>query len=241
MNPNCFEPGRPRARAFAQTAALALTLAAPWAQAARPLATDDAGVLAEGDCEWESVLLHARAPGGPAERGLANQLACGVNGSTQLSIAHVAVKSDDAHAQSLVLGGKTELLDPASRVLAVTLFYGASFDRSGGDGYRPAARSLGVIGTSEPVDGWTTHVNLGWARDVAAKDNGLTWNLALEHSLTDRLDAGVEWLGAERCRPSWGAGLRYTLPEHWSFNLGLLAETGASGPRLWSAGLKFAF
>lgn len=222
--------------------ALALALAVPAAHAARPLATEDAGVLAPHDCEWESVAIAARSRGTAAGWALSNQIGCGVGLRSQLALARVVSGADGAGNPAWQLGGKTELLAGDEQPLSLALAYGASQDRpAGGHGHQPGARSLSLVGSYSPADGWTTHANLGWVRDPAAKVNGLTWNLALEGRLGEGVDVGAEWFGQQHASPQWGLGLRYTPSHRWSFNLGLAASTDAGQARSGSAGLTLAF
>ncbi|MFO1337008.1 MAG: hypothetical protein U1F53_02035 [Burkholderiaceae bacterium] len=226
----------------ARACALAMALAVPAAEAARPLATEDAGVLAPHGCEWESVVIDASSRGAPAERAWSNQIACGVGAGTQLALAHAAPRADGRGEPAWLLGGKTELLAGDDAPVALTLAYGAGYVRpAGGRGYQPAGRSVALVGSFSPAEGWTAHANLGWARDAAADASGASWNLALEDALTATIDVGAEWFGAQHASPQWGLGLRYTPSEHWSFNLGRTASTDAGQARVWSAGLKFAF
>ncbi len=230
------------ARLKACACALATGLALPMAHAARPLVTEDAGVLSPHDCEWESVGISAHGRANAAERAWSNQIACGVGWRTQLALAHVVAVGDGDSDPAWVLGGKTELLAGDDQPLALTLAYGASQGRPAGSrGYQPGGRSVNLVGSFSPLDGWTTHVNLGWARDAAANANGFTWNVALEDSLSETVDLGAEWFGQQHARPQWGLGLRYTPSDRWSFNLGLAASTDAAQTRVWSAGLKLAF
>ena len=211
MRHTAFPPASPTARASALAAAMTLALAAPPVQAARPFATEDAGVLASKDCEWESVLLAAHARQSADGRAWSNQIACGIGAGTQLALAYAAVRSSGQDEPAWMLAGKTELLAGDDQPLALTLAYVASENRpAGSHGYQAAGRSINLVGTLSPTDGWTAHANLGWARDTAADSSGFTWNIALETSLSETIDAGAEWLGVQHASPQWGLGLRYT-------------------------------
>ncbi len=64
-------------------ACAALPLAA---QAGRPLATEDAGVLDAGSCEFEAFAATERATASPVLRSHAFQVGCGVGARTQLAL-----------------------------------------------------------------------------------------------------------------------------------------------------------
>lgn len=242
MRDSTFLSAIPLARANALAATLTTALAAVPAQAARPFATEDAGVLSPHDCEWESVLIAALARHEPTERAWSNQIACGVGAGTQLALAQVAARVDGHGEPGWVFGGKTELLAGDDQPLTLALADGATEARPAGSRrYQPGCRSLNLVGSFSPADGWTAHANLGWLRDAAANDSGFTWNLAAEDNLSETVDIGAEWFGVQHAAPQWGLGLRYTPSDHWSFNLGLIGSTDADQARVWSAGLKFAF
>lgn len=211
------------------------------AHAGRPLATEDAGVLAEHDCEWEAVAARLNLPGTESENALANQVACGTPWRTQIALAHVAARADEQTAQDVILGGKTLLWGDDDSPLALTLAYGLSWGKAGSESFRPSAQFANLVTTIQPTEGWTLHLNAGWCRDPVSDTSTHTWSTAVEMAFSPTVDVGAEYLGAEHSLPQWGVGLRYTPSDTWSFNLGYLEQTGPARAQLVSAGLKFAF
>ena len=92
---------------LAVVSALALSGAA---QAARPLATEDADVLDRGQCEAEGVIAQSKPAGQPSTRGWTALGTCGVGANTQLILAYNRSRTDDASLSGLLFGGKTALM-----------------------------------------------------------------------------------------------------------------------------------
>ncbi|HYJ98956.1 MAG TPA: hypothetical protein VEX14_12920, partial [Burkholderiaceae bacterium] len=77
--------------------------------AGRPLQTEDAGVLARGECEVEGSTARLSAAGA-VERSHGLQLGCGIGISTQLALAGMLLQGDAADdARGAELNGKTAL------------------------------------------------------------------------------------------------------------------------------------
>lgn len=106
MNPLC------RARSVLSPVCWAvLWMASLPVQAGRPFATEDAGVLAQKECEWESFAARERTHGAPSETGWNTQVGCGVGFKTQVALAFGRNKSESAHTNALGLSAKTGLID----------------------------------------------------------------------------------------------------------------------------------
>lgn len=72
----------------------------PPADAARPLVTDDAGVLEAGECEIETFIERSRVRGEPAYLGGSVQPGCGIGLRTQLSLIGARFDGDPAATQA---------------------------------------------------------------------------------------------------------------------------------------------
>jgi hypothetical protein len=170
----------PRAARLILLGLLACTGAA---QAGRPLATEDAGVIEAGGCEIEAVWASHRAGGARSHLGTA-QFGCGVAGHTQLALLAGRERADGSSAQLFVAIGKHQLHswgpEDAQSQFAIAWSLqarrepGASLGRSGAD--VKAVWSVPMAGLA------TLHANLGHARDLVAREASTTWNLALEHN-----------------------------------------------------------
>lgn len=79
------------------------------AHAARPLSTDDTGVLDKGGCEAEAVLSRDKSEGVTA-RGQSLQLGCGLGGRTQAAIAVDQAREDGLRVRGITASGKFALL-----------------------------------------------------------------------------------------------------------------------------------
>src|SRR5678816_3807327 len=98
-----------RCLAWAVLITTSCTLTLPAANAARPLATDDAGVLNSAECEIDTFVERSRVRDEPSYLGGSLQAGCGIGLSTQLSVVGARFDGDPATTQ-LGLAGKTALI-----------------------------------------------------------------------------------------------------------------------------------
>ena len=247
MEKNRASPRRPRhARAFRATVAAAVLAGAAPAWAGRPFATEDAGVLERGDCEWESLAGRSRSRGSPTERSLSTQLGCGLGWDTQGAVAAGRGRAGDDRSQAWSLGFKTALPsiegNSTEQAAAFALAYGAEVDRQGEQrSYRRSSAFVNLAATRPLGAGWTAHANLGWRRDHAERRDSTTWALALERAAGESFDLGVEAYGDDRGGRWLGAGLRWNLGKAWSLNASYAANAETPAVRLAVVGFKFAF
>lgn len=216
----------------------------PLAQAARPLTTEDAGVLAPQACEWDSSLAQLRAKGSPAETGWTTQIGCGVGFGTQLALAYSGSESGGERADGLALGGKTGLSkadggDEAGPSWA--LAWGATFARRGDLPLYWDAAYLNLVFTQPIADRLTLHANLGWLHSHVERHDTATWNLAAEYALSPRIDATAEIYGYGAHRPWMAAGLRLAAGESLSVNASYALRRDHERTNLFSIGLVLAF
>jgi hypothetical protein len=92
------------ANPIAAALSMALLAFAGHVQAGRPFATEDAGVLAQKECEWESFAARARTRGEPRETGWSTQIGCGVGFKTQVALAFGRSKFESENTNALALG-----------------------------------------------------------------------------------------------------------------------------------------
>lgn len=218
------------------------------AQAARPLQTDDAGVLAQGDCEVEAAWARQRQAPGEGGRETSVQLGCGVGWQSQVDFGLARLRGA-SHESGAALGGKTGLWQAQATGEdgggALALGWGLSAAKAQGGAWRHAGSSLTLIG-SLPVTGpLTLHANLGHERDEIENQRATTWGLALEHA---GLGADARWVpvaevyGDDRSRARWNLGLRHNVEvEKFVLDLAFGRPFGRHRPSLLTLGLTASF
>jgi hypothetical protein len=209
------------------------------AHAARPLATDDTGVLEPGRCELEAVQSREKADG-PALQGHSLQLGCGVGARTQLALAVDQTKEDGTRVRGATLGGKLSVLpgDEASWSVSGSV----RWSQTPGQGHDHASTAVSLLHTRSLSPQWLLHANLGHERDAIEQRGATTWGLALEHSGWGPVALMGELVGDDRAPPAWNIGLRWTVvPETWVLDLAYGQQLAGGRPKAWSLGLKLAF
>lgn len=212
------------------------------AQAGRPFATEDAGVLAQKECEWESFAARAKARGESSASAWSTQVGCGVGFKTQLALAFARSKFESERANAWALSGKTGLIDGGEDGTSVTLAYGAVSAKGPGDGsYRLNNTAINLALTRPLPADWTVHANVGWSRDRPNKLDSTTWAIAAEWAATEQWSVGAETYGDDRNKPWLGVGVRWTLSKAWSLNASYAVNRETPRTSAGSVGFKFAF
>ncbi len=222
---------------------LTLVCAAPLfsAHAGRPLATEDAGVLDPRDCEWESFAARGTERGSSAVNTLSTQLGCGVGLGTQLALAVQRESSDGQHANALVLGGKTALIERKDDTPGLTLAWGAASVKLPFEAMKHERTALNLVLSHELAKALTGHANLGWVRSESARRTAMTWNLATEYALGHGVDVMAEYYGEQHDKPWFGAGVRLAATDKLSFDASYSLQSGAAKAKLLTIGAKLAF
>jgi hypothetical protein len=225
-------------------AALGATLTATPAFAGRPLQTEDAGVMARGECEVEGSAARLSAAD-TDERSRALQLGCGIGGSTQLALAVALLRGDAADgARGAELNGKTELWRGAGGddAPALVLAYGVLGVKFGGDGWRHAASQARLVYTRTLHPEWLLHANLGHARDERSHARSTTWGLAFEHSGIGAIAPMAELFGRDREPAWWNLGVRASVArDTLYFDASFGQQMSAARARLTTLGFKAVF
>lgn len=220
---------------------MAVALTASAAHAARPLATEDAGVLARGECEWESVGARLQAEPGVTAHAWNTQVACGAGGQTQLALGYAHTRDAESHDQALAFSGKTGLRDGGNEGTSVAITYGVNLLRTSVSHFRLDAAALNLA-LSKPLPGaLVVHANVGWLHTVDDHRSVTTWNLAIEHPLVDGVDIGGEVYGDDHASPMVALGLRWALTRRIDLNASLARQSGDAHARLLTVGAKWAF
>lgn len=232
-------------------AALALAAAALPAQAARPLATDDAGVIAAGTCELEAAAGSTRVEEDDARLSLRERgalLACGLPFDAQAGLAYSHASAAGARAQGLALAGKWALWSGAGEAAPALALSGAlawSRESASGQGWQREGSELRLIGTL-PLAAVLLHANLGHARAAQGGAKATLWGLALEAQPIEA--AGLGWAplaevyGDDRGKRLAAIGLRLTLqPERLFVDTAFTRQQAGGKARGWQAGMRWAF
>ncbi|MBY4945933.1 hypothetical protein K6V92_04765 [Cupriavidus respiraculi] len=191
-------------------AAMALPLAAPWqaAQAARPLVTDDARIVDPQSCRLEAWLRFHRD--GTERWALPG---CNVTGNFELTFGGAVQSYGDGTALTdIQLQGKTVLKPVQANGYGVALVFGGVNHPKAED-----RKALGTAYAYVPLtvsfadDHYVLHTNLGISRDREARETRMTWGIATEAVLNQRLTAIAESFGENRGNPWYQLGLRIWL------------------------------
>lgn len=238
MHKFCIYPPRKRfPSSLAILLAGALTASTAWA--GRPLVTEDAGVLARGDCEWESFVGRQ---GSPRLRFGSTQLGCGIGGASQLALGGARTLAPHGNASAMTLSGKTAFGAPGEGdprlALAYTLF-----------GAREASDKLDYTGAeikgvlTQPWAGWLLHANAGLLLPHGGHDRRTIWAFAIERpGAIGALDLMAEVHGDDRGSPWVQAATRWTaLPGRLYFDASVGIHTNGRHARLATLGMKLAF
>lgn len=209
------------------------------AQAGRPLATEDAGVLERGACEWESFLARERSA--DTTRAVSTQFGCGVGAATQIALGYSRARSGPDTTPAWGLNGKTALGPHADGATAFTLAWGVEAAKSVGTSLRHETTFLNLVATREFAAGLTAHANLGWARSESARASSTTWNLAIEKALDDGFEVMAETYGDDRTRPWLGIGLRWAASPQLTLDGSWSVQNQSPRPKLLTLGFKIAF
>jgi hypothetical protein len=222
----------------ALSGALALALVNV-ALAARPLVTDDTGVLERGDCELEAVLARDKADGVRVD-GQGLQLGCGVGGQVQLSLGVDSAKSEGVRVRGSTLSGKVALLpgDDASWSASAAVQWASP----SGEGTRHVANAVTMLHTRTLNESFTLHANLGHARDAEASRSATVWGVALEHVGWGPVALMGELYGDDLAAPLWNLGLRWNvIPDRLVLDIAYGRQIVGGQPWALSTGLKLAF
>lgn len=214
--------------------AVCATLALP-AQAGRPLATDDAAIVATDACQLELWSEHWR----DARAVWANP-GCNPFGRTEFAFAFA--RQDPQGAERLNLRRwqiKQMLRDTDERQTGFAVAVGGSRTHRTDvrDGYLNGIASIPLSGEARVL-----HLNAGVLRAHAdgRHRTRATWSLAYDAEVAAATRASLETYGTSGERPHWQLGLRHEwLPGHVQFDASLGSAWGRWSDRLFTVGLVF--
>ena len=96
----------------------------------------------------------------------------------------------------------------------------------------PSSTALTLVATKRVANQWLAHANLGWLRSHTQHQDSSTWNLALEHTVSDGVDLMGEVYGDDRARPWVGAGLRWAVTERFNLNASAATQNSSHANRV---------
>lgn len=202
--------------------AAAISLGAPAAQAARPMATDDAAITEEGQCGLQ-------AWGEWSRRGHEGWLlpTCTLLAPVEVTAGGARHEGDGGSYALASIQLKALLREPAPGRWGTALSLG--WDRSVHADYaadRVDARALTSMASYRaPNDGFLVHLNLGVRHDRVSADTQATWGAAFERAIAARFGQFVEAFGESHSPATLQAGLRYDLvPQRVSVNCSVAAR-----------------
>ena len=209
------------------------------AHAARPLATEDTGVLDRGSCELEGVLARDKADG-ITVNGSSLQLGCGVGAHTQLALALGQAKAEDLRVRGTTLAGKVALVpgkDASWSASGSVLWVSAP-----GQSREHAATAVSLLHTRALGDQFTLHANLGHVQDAIERRGSTTWSVALEHAGWGPVALMGELIGDDLAAPAWNIGLRWSaVPDTLTLDMAYGQQLVGGRPKTLSLGLKLSF
>jgi hypothetical protein len=223
-----------------RTTLSALLLAATLpALADRPLASETADVIDDGACQAEAWGGRATASDSPALRELSGAFSCGVGSSTQLAFSATDERSGGVTVRTLRAGGKTTLVAPAAGRTGFGVAYGADNVHVQGEGSK--FDNIGVTGllTQQVAPHGLLHLNLGWNRSRAARQNSTVWSVGFETTTNPTLAADV--YGDDRGRPGTSAGVGFAFTRDFSVNAMVAQQWTSPAVRQWTLGAKLVF
>lgn len=215
-------------------AALCASLALP-VQAGRPLATDDAAIVAAGACQLELWTEHWRDA-----RAIWANPGCNPFGSTEFAVAFARLHPQGAERLNLRRWQIKQMLrdtDEHQTGFAVALGGSRTHRTDVRDGYLNGIASVPLYGEARVL-----HLNVGVLR---AHEDGrhrthATWGLAYDAEVAAVTRASLETYGISGERPHWQLGLRHEwLPGHIQLDASVGSAWGRWSDRLFTLGLVF--
>ena len=208
----------------------------PAAQAARPLITDDTGIVEAGACQLETWVQHQRG-----QTDFWAVPACNPTGNLEIGVGASRVRADGVGTTrgDAQLQAKT-VLRPLSAegwglALAVGVVRHPADTPYRSDVYLNLPLTVPLVGESLLM-----HLNAGWVRTQGAGESRRTWGLAGEWRAFERTTLLAETFGQSGGKPFVQVGLRHTLvPDRvqLDFTAGGPAR-GAAAERWVSFGLR---
>lgn len=211
--------------------------------AGRPMATEDAATLPDGECEVESFVGRARAPGEPRLSMASVQIGCGVGSRNQVALAISGSRLDGLSAQAVAVLGKTRLTAPVEQGTNYSLAWGVSAQRQSGQTLKHEASYLTAVMSMDLSDDLIWHANVGWTNSKSESMSTTVWATGLEYATSPTLDLTAEIYGNDRENQPWlQVGARWAVvADKFLLDTSYGMQTGAVKARLFTVGLHYFF
>lgn len=219
--------------------AVALVLLAAPARADRPLVSETADAIEAGACQVEAALARARASGSPSLSSLGAIFSCGLKGGHQWALSYGRDSGGGDKAQSLGLGGKTNLVPVEAGKTGFGVAYSLGALKTAGTGYRFEDTTVLAVATRELASGLLGHANLGWTRSRSARQSTTLWSLGVE--TTGDVFYAADVFGDDRNKPSLSAGAGFNFSPGFSGNVAYALQFDKPRVRQISLGVKVVF
>lgn len=220
-------------------------LMASQAHAGRPFQTEDAGVLPDSECEWQSIAQSSHIEHAGAERGWSSEIACGTPWLAQWALSYGQVRAESERSSHLTLSTKISIIDGSDDSFSLALAPGLDVSRAGdGHAYRRDGLALNVVWTQPLRGNWTGHANLGWRLDSPIQGRSsqhTTWAMAAQWAASETVSMGAEVYGVDRSRPWLGAGMLWDLTNAWSVSAAYNLNRALPRASTLSVSAKLAF
>lgn len=209
------------------------------AWAGRPLVTEDAGVLARGECEWESF---AGRQSRPKVTLVATQAGCGAGGNTQLAVGAAHGGPSQDRSTSMLVSGKTAFSASDEAAPQLAMAYSLFGGREPGDTLNYTGAEIKGVATLAHA-GWRWHANAGLLLSHQEREQRVIWAMAAERpAAIGALDLMGEIHGDDRSRPWVQVAVRWSaLPGRLFLDASYGIHTNSRRARLATVGMKLAF
>ncbi|HJV93888.1 MAG TPA: hypothetical protein VJ572_10425 [Azonexus sp.] len=207
--------------------------------AARPFVTDDARLTTEGSCQLESWTRIY-----PDSEELWALPACNPTGNFELTLGAGLSRADgEPTTRDYVLQAKTLFKSLEVNGWGIGFALGKVYHPEITPGPNQLGNSYAYVPFSASFkdDHIVMHVNLGWLRDRASKEDSVTWGIGGEFRVSPRLAAIAETYGDHRSTPYGQVGLRIAVvPDLFQIDATAGRQFNGVGDNQWlSIGIRF--
>jgi opacity protein-like surface antigen len=215
----------------------AVLLTAPGAFAAQPYVTDDASVLAPGQCQFE---LGKQVNRGNHE--LWTLPACNLFANTEVTVGKSRFSENDGQASLYVLQGKGVWREFSAERFGIGWVAGVRGRSRTDEDLRRISSYYASLLVSRAFmnERLAAHLNAGFIADRDARTEPVTWAAGAEYSLSPRWKVIGEFSGDDRTRPLHQAGVRIGLvPDRFELDVTAGGQNGnRRGTRFWTIGVR---
>ena len=205
----------------------------------RPLTSETADVIEQGQCQVEANHAVARTRGSPKLQSSDVTASCGIDGRTQLALGGVSTRGGGIRLTTQFLAGKTTLLKPEPDRTGWGVAYRLDRTRMAGSSAHAERSALTALATRELTPTLLAHANLGWTRERMARQNTTTWSLGVETVGSFTIAADV--FGDDRSKPAISAGVGWVLNNVFSINAVAGVQTEQPRTTTFGIGMKIVF